>query len=182
MQAVGEIRARRQFVQAGDLVEERPCLEDEQVVLPVADAGEVHRQPARDVRVAWADQDLPVAVYRLRGRAVGDRELRRPGQFEGGRPAFAEHLEAEGVRQAVGDPGDREGADGTAGERRGEGDHVLVLDRLPGLADRDAGGVAHYRPQRDRTVGYQRGQEAAADAVHRTAEELTEVHQVAADV
>ena len=50
------------------------------------------------------------------------------------------------------------------------------------VADRDAGGVADHRAQGDRTVGYQRGQDAAADAVHRAAEELAEVHQVAADV
>jgi hypothetical protein len=44
------------------------------------------------------------------------------------------------------------------------------------------GGVADYRPQRDRAVGYQRGQDAAADAFHRAAEELAEVDQMAADV
>src|SRR5579859_3918874 len=162
MEAVGESGARRQLAQAGDLVEERACLEDKQVVLPIADAGKVHGQPARDIRMARADEDLPVAVNRLWSGAVGDRELRWPGQVEGSRPALAEHLEAKGVRQAVCDPRDREGADGAASERRGEGSHVFVLDRLPAVTDRDAGSVAHRGSQGDRALRYQGGKDATA--------------------
>ena len=64
VQAVGEARAAGQLVQPGDLLEEGARLVDEEVALPMADAGEVHRQAAADVRVLGADEHLPVAVDR----------------------------------------------------------------------------------------------------------------------
>ena len=58
VQPVLEGRHRRQVRHAGDLLEERARLEREQVVLAVADAGEVHRQAAGEVGVRGADRDL----------------------------------------------------------------------------------------------------------------------------
>jgi hypothetical protein len=72
----------------------------------MTDARKVHGQPARDVRVIRTDENLPVTVDRPRWGAVGDAELRRPGQVERSRPTFTENLEAEAVRQPVRDPRD----------------------------------------------------------------------------
>jgi predicted dehydrogenase len=55
-------------------------------------------------------QDLPVALGHAVGTAVDEAELPGPGQVEGGRARLREQLEAERVRQAVGDPGDRQGS------------------------------------------------------------------------
>src|SRR5690349_9538733 len=57
VQPVLEGRHRREVPDAGHLLEEGPRLEGEQVVLAVADTGEVHREAAGEVRVRRADRD-----------------------------------------------------------------------------------------------------------------------------
>ena len=87
----------------------------------------------------------------------------------------------ESVGQVVRDPGRREGADRAAVERRGEGGDVLVLHRATVVADRalgvPVGDAERHRPLRD-----ERGERGAADLDDRTADELRQVEQVAADV
>ena len=126
----------RELADAGDLVEERPGLPGEQVVLAVADRREVHRDALLDPRVLGADEHRSVAVGLAVRTLVGEGELARTVQVEGGRAVSGEHLEAQAVRQAVRDPADREGPDRTVGERRGERRDVLVLDRLLGRRPR----------------------------------------------
>src|SRR6476646_8320067 len=55
VQSFGQARAARQSVQAGDLIQEGPRLEGEEIVLPMADAGKVHREAAGDIRVGGPD-------------------------------------------------------------------------------------------------------------------------------
>jgi hypothetical protein len=86
VQAVGESWCGGKPVKAGDLLEEGTRLEYEEVVLPMTDARKVHGQPARDVRVVRADENLPVTVDPPRWGVVGDCEIRRPGQVEGSGP------------------------------------------------------------------------------------------------
>src|SRR6266567_6560221 len=113
VQPLGQARAARQLVKAGNLLKEGARLVGEEIALTVADAGEVHRQASFDVRVVRPDEDPTVSVH-LAGRGpVGDGEFRRPGQVERGRATGAEHLEAEAVFYSVGDSGHRERARGT---------------------------------------------------------------------
>jgi hypothetical protein len=83
--------------------------EGEQVVLAVAHAGEVHRQAAGQVGVRRPHQHMPVALGHAVGGAVDEAELPGPCRVAGDRARLREQLvEAERVRQAVGDPGGRQ--------------------------------------------------------------------------
>src|SRR5436305_4813634 len=75
VQSLGEPGAAGQPVQPGYLIQEGPRLEGEEVVLPVADAGKVHREAPGDIRVGRPDEHLAVPVHRPGRRLVGDREL-----------------------------------------------------------------------------------------------------------
>src|SRR6202044_3683835 len=98
------------------------------------------------------------------------------------RTALAENLEAERVRQPVGDAGNRERAGRAGREGGGEDGDVLVFYRLPDVADRAARGVADRRPQGDRAVADYGRKDRAADTGHRAAQELPDVDQGRADV
>ena len=67
METFGEGGVARQFVEAGDLVEEGAGLVDEAVVVAGADPGGVHGQAAGDVGVLDADDDAPESVGSLTG-------------------------------------------------------------------------------------------------------------------
>src|SRR6478609_2006636 len=76
-----EGRATRQrlgLVDTGNLLEERPGLVGERVVLAESDARRVHRQTTGQVRVLRPEDDLPVTG--LRGLALAQEQLnlRRP--------------------------------------------------------------------------------------------------------
>jgi len=137
--------------QLDDLVEERTGLEGEVVVLPVADAGEVHRSP-RAIRVRRAQENLPEPVGRPRRRGVGDRELGRPGQVET-RPAPA----GQNTSKPSAWPSRKRSATPrtcrrAVGKRRREARDVLVLYALRNIADGYAGRMADRHTQRHRPV------------------------------
>src|SRR4029450_11196685 len=62
------------------------------------------------------DRHLAAALGRGGRGPVDEAELAGPGQVEGGRPLGGEQLEAEGVGQAAGGPGGRQGARRRGGE------------------------------------------------------------------
>ena len=165
--------------QPGHLLEERPGLVGEGIVLTEADAGRVHRQPAGHIGVLGTEDDLAVAVP---GGVVAQEQadLGRPALVERRRAVLAEHLEHQAVRVAGSDPGHLEGA-AAVGELDGEGRVVVVLDRLQDVGDRDVV-VTHDRAEGQRTRADHRVEPAAAHLPDVTAEELGHVAQVAADV
>src|SRR3954451_21562730 len=182
VQAVGHVRAGRELADAGDLVQERLGLVDEEVVLAVADGREVHRQALGDVRVPGPGEHRPRAVHRLRRDAVDDAELGRPGQVERRGAVLAEDVEAQRVGVPVGHPGQREGAHRLVGVAGGERTDVLVLDRRALAGELHPAGVADGHADRLGAVGDQRRHRGALHRGGLAAEELGQVEQVAADV
>ena len=166
---------------AGDLLEERAGLVAEEVADAEGAAGEVHRQAALDVGVGGAGEDLVVAVESVAAQLADDGELCRPVHVPLRAAVLGHEVERQRVGVAGGDPRDREGADGAGGEVRREGRHVVVLDRLAHVAELGLG-VAVGRAERHDALGDLGREGGAADAGHRSADELGEVDEVAADV
>ena len=104
VQADVEAGQRAQVADAGDLVQERAGLVDEQVRDTVPDATGVHRQAAADVGVLRPDQHPPRAADIAAHVLAGDLELTGAVQVPGGGTLGCEQLETQAVGQVVSDP------------------------------------------------------------------------------
>ena len=109
-QAVGERRVRRQRVgDTGDLVEERPGLVVELLLVADADAGGLHRVAAREVRDLRADDHPPQPPGTRLGLGVVEQVLGRAVEVERRAARGAVDVEAQPVGHAERDAGHREG-------------------------------------------------------------------------
>src|SRR3954449_10136296 len=70
---------RVRLINAGDLLEEGACLEDEAIILANAYTRRIHRQTAGEIRVVWTN-DHPAVAART-GRTFVQHELEFTGAF-----------------------------------------------------------------------------------------------------
>src|SRR5215217_691765 len=176
----GIARQRVRLINAGDLLEERACLENEAIVLANAYTRCIHRQAASEVRVVWTD-DHPAIAARI-SRTFVQHELEFTGAFllplRGA--LVTEDFKCEAVRVAGGDARDLRHADAVL-QLGAEAGVVVVLDRLIGIADRSLAmtddDTKWHRTLRDRGC-----ESSAAYLLYVSAKELDEVREVTADV
>ena len=153
-QPVGERRVRRQRVgDTGDLVEERPGLVGELLLVADADARRLHRVAALEVRHLRADDHLPQPPRTGLGLGVVEQVLGGPVEVER-RPTrdAVDRRSPSPLGMPKRGAGHRERGRQPGREPRGEGGGVLVLDLAHLVAD-GRGVVPDDRAQRQRPLG-----------------------------